>query len=90
MSSINDIQSLMFSVMCQVASVFFCKKSSGLVVADQAETSCFIEAAISFCKLQHLNPAVSIGTQVSHVTANEELKFLHNISSNDSFFFSIF
>lgn len=66
-SSINDIQSLLLSVMCNVAGIFICKKSSGLVIADETEKNCFIEAAIALCKLQHLNVTVPVKTQVSYV-----------------------
>lgn len=63
---INDIQSLLLTVMCNVAGIFLYKKSSGQVIADQTERNCFVEAAIAFCKLQHLNHMIPVKTQVSH------------------------
>lgn len=66
-SSINYIQSLLLSVMCNVAGVFICRKSSGLVIADATDKNCFVEATIALCKLQHLNVMVPVKTQVSHV-----------------------
>lgn len=67
-SCIGDIQSLLLSVMCNVASILVWKKSSGLVIADQVERCCFVNATIAFCKLQHLNPTTAIKTQVSLTT----------------------
>ncbi|PQQ13900.1 uncharacterized protein Pyn_06404 [Prunus yedoensis var. nudiflora] len=63
MSSIGDMQCLLLSVMCNVASIFLSKKSSDLVITDQIERSCFIEASIAFCKLQHLNIMITVKTQ---------------------------
>lgn len=67
MSSIGDLQCLLLSVMCNVASIFLCKKSPELVIADEIEQSCFIEASIAFCKLQHLNHMIPVKTQVSKI-----------------------
>ncbi|PON67874.1 Signal transduction response regulator [Parasponia andersonii] len=72
-SSINDIQSLLLSVMCNVAGIFLCKKSSGLLIVDQTERHCFVEAAIAFCKLQHLNLTVPVKTQVDLIVAMHDL-----------------
>lgn len=76
MSCIGDIQSLLLSVMCNVASILLCKKSSGLLVADEAERCCFVDAAIGFCKLQHLNPNCPVKTQVSHISSFSIMEFL--------------
>jgi calcineurin-binding protein cabin-1 len=68
-SRIGDLQSLLLVVMCNVASNFLCKKSSGPVVVDetdQKQQCCFVDAATAFCKLQHLNPTVPVKTQVNH------------------------
>uniref|UniRef100_A0A803QRQ8 Uncharacterized protein n=1 Tax=Cannabis sativa TaxID=3483 RepID=A0A803QRQ8_CANSA len=62
-STIKDIQSLLLSVMCNIAGIFLSKKASGLEIADQIERHCFVEAAIAFCKLQHLNLTVPVKTQ---------------------------
>jgi calcineurin-binding protein cabin-1 len=76
MSCIGGIQSLLLSVMCNVASILLCKKSSGLLIADQAERCCFVNAAIGFCKLQHLNPNLPVKTQVSHVSSLSKIKLI--------------
>uniref|UniRef100_A0A803PHX4 Uncharacterized protein n=1 Tax=Cannabis sativa TaxID=3483 RepID=A0A803PHX4_CANSA len=62
-STVKDIQSLLLSVMCNIAGIFLSKKASGLEIADQIERHCFVEAAIAFCKLQHLNLTVPVKTQ---------------------------
>ncbi|KAL5558617.1 hypothetical protein UlMin_034828 [Ulmus minor] len=72
-SSIGDIQSLLLSVMSNIAGIFLSRKSYGLEIADQTEKCCFVEAAIAFCKLQHLNPTVPIKTQVDLIVAMHDL-----------------
>ncbi|XP_062097200.1 calcineurin-binding protein 1 isoform X2 [Humulus lupulus] len=72
-STVKDIQSLLLSVMCNIAGIFLSKKSSGLVIADQTERHCFVEAAIAFCKLQHLNLTVPVKTQVDLIVATHDL-----------------
>ncbi|XP_062023853.1 calcineurin-binding protein 1 isoform X1 [Rosa rugosa] len=73
MSSIGDLQCLLLSVMCNVASIFLCKKSPELVTADEIEQSCFIEASIAFCKLQHLNHMIPVKTQVDLIVTMHDL-----------------
>ncbi|XP_004291149.1 PREDICTED: uncharacterized protein LOC101292862 [Fragaria vesca subsp. vesca] len=73
MSSIGDLQCLLLSVMCNVASIFLCKKSPELVIADEIEQSCFIEASIAFCKLQHLNHMIPVKTQVDLIVTMHDL-----------------
>ncbi|KAK9273730.1 hypothetical protein L1049_018540 [Liquidambar formosana] len=76
MSNIGDIQSLLLVVMCNIASIFLYKRSSGLPIADQTErrqSCCFVDAAIAFCKLQHLNPTVPVKTQVELIAAIHDL-----------------
>lgn len=73
MSSIGDMQCLLLSVMCNVASIFLSKKSSDLVITDQIERSCFIEASIAFCKLQHLNITITVKTQVDLIVTMHDL-----------------
>ncbi|CAK9158814.1 unnamed protein product [Ilex paraguariensis] len=66
MKTIGDIQSLLLAHMCNIASMYFSKKTSGPGSSDQNDLSqrcCFIDATIAFCKLQHLNPAVPVKTQ---------------------------
>lgn len=71
MTVISDIHSLLLELMCNVANKYLSKKSSGLGISDQndREERCyFVDAAIAFCKLQHLNPDVPIKTQVRLTT----------------------
>lgn len=67
-SIIGHIQSLILTVMCNVVGTLLCQKSSGLGTGNQTEhleSQCLVDAAIAFCKLQHLIPAIPIKTQVS-------------------------
>ncbi|KAK6140741.1 hypothetical protein DH2020_025504 [Rehmannia glutinosa] len=69
---IGDIQSLLLTLMCNIANSCFSKKSSGLGVPEsieQTEQCYFVDAAIAFCKLQHLNVNVSIKSQAELVVA---------------------
>ncbi|XP_028058913.1 calcineurin-binding protein 1 isoform X2 [Camellia sinensis] len=73
---IGDIQSLLLTLMCNIASTYFSKKSAGPAISDQIEQSqrcCFIDSAILFCKLQHLNPNVPIKTQIELIVAMHDL-----------------
>ncbi|XP_054788737.1 calcineurin-binding protein 1 isoform X2 [Prosopis cineraria] len=72
-SSICQIQSLLQSVMSYFANILVCDKAPGVVISDQAESSCFVDAAIVFCKLQHFNPNVPIKTQVDLIVAIHDL-----------------
>lgn len=68
---IDDLQSLLLAFLCNVANTCFLKKSSGLGASDidEQEMQCnFIDAAITFCKLQHLNPTIPIKTQVRPIS----------------------
>ncbi|GAV56976.1 TPR_11 domain-containing protein [Cephalotus follicularis] len=76
MSIIGEIQTLMLAVMCNVASNFLQKNSPGPLIADQSEQKhhcCFLDAAISFCKIQHLDPTVPVKTQVELIVALHDL-----------------
>lgn len=64
---IGDIQSLLVMAMCNIANLYFAKKSSGLGVSEsteQNEQCYFVDAAIAFCKLQQLNLNLPIKSQV--------------------------
>uniref|UniRef100_A0A803LBH5 Calcineurin-binding protein 1 n=1 Tax=Chenopodium quinoa TaxID=63459 RepID=A0A803LBH5_CHEQI len=66
-SSIADIQALLLALMCNIARMSFCKKPSGVSSPDHGELKrkCFfVNAAIAFCKLQHLDLTIPIKTQV--------------------------
>ena len=54
--------------------------------ADQLESSCLVDAAIAFCKLQHLDPTISVKTQV-HVTFILPIQFMVLIFSSVSTYF---
>ncbi|KAA8525215.1 hypothetical protein F0562_006921 [Nyssa sinensis] len=76
MRIIGDIQSSLLALMYNIVSVYFLKKSSGLAISDQTEQSqkcCFIDAAITFFKLQHLNPNVPFKTQIELIVAIHDL-----------------
>lgn len=67
MQVIGDIQSLLVMAMCNIANLYFAKKSSGLGVpesTEQNEQCYFVDAAIAFCKLQQLNLNLPIKSQV--------------------------
>ncbi|KAJ8637861.1 hypothetical protein MRB53_012128 [Persea americana] len=75
-SIIGDIQSLILTVMCNVVGTLLCQKSSGLGTGNQTEhleSQCLVDAAIAFCKLQRLIPAIPIKTQVELIVAIHEL-----------------
>ncbi|XVF48614.1 hypothetical protein PTKIN_Ptkin03bG0204200 [Pterospermum kingtungense] len=75
-SVFSDIQSLLLAIMYNIANNFFCKKSSMPVIVDQLEqrqSNCFIDAAIAFCKLQHLDPSITVKTQVELLVAIHDL-----------------
>ncbi|XP_052208755.1 calcineurin-binding protein 1 isoform X2 [Diospyros lotus] len=72
---IADIQSLLLGLMCNIASTYFSRKTSGLVSDqfEQIQRYSFLDAAIAFCKLQHLNPNASIKTQTELIVAMHDL-----------------
>ncbi|RDX73277.1 hypothetical protein CR513_47141, partial [Mucuna pruriens] len=72
-SSICQMQSLLLLIMSYVANILVCNKASAQVISDQAESSCFVDAAIVFCKLQHLIPTTPIKTQVDLIVATHDL-----------------
>lgn len=64
---IGEIQSLILNVMCGAVKLILSQKapnSSASKQMDQMEIWCLIDAAIAFCKLQHLDPSVPVKTQV--------------------------
>ncbi|XP_072951059.1 calcineurin-binding protein 1 isoform X2 [Typha angustifolia] len=71
-----DIQSLLLAVMCSAVKLILVKKvsSSGTSNhADQFESWFLVDAAIAFCKLQHLDPSVSVKSQVDLIVAVHDL-----------------
>ncbi|MCD7464840.1 hypothetical protein HAX54_053492, partial [Datura stramonium] len=73
---IGDIQSLLLMFMCNVANTYSCKKFSCSGISDhreQRESLYFVDAAIAFCKLQHLIPNVSIKTQTELIVAIHDM-----------------
>ncbi|KAL8161071.1 hypothetical protein V2J09_012560, partial [Rumex salicifolius] len=75
-NNIGEIQSLLCQLMCNIARLYFSKKSSGVSSMDEMEQKpqhCFVDAAIAFCKLQHLDVAVPTKTQVDLVVGIHDL-----------------
>ncbi|XP_023523986.1 uncharacterized protein LOC111788067 [Cucurbita pepo subsp. pepo] len=70
---ISDMQFLLLSVMCNVINIFLSKKSSGVAVDDQVEKCCLVDAAIAFCKLQHLDLSVPVKSHVELIVATHDL-----------------
>lgn len=67
MKIISDIQSLLIAAMCHIANICFSRKFLGVDDLDDKERRskhCFVDAAIAFFRLQHLNPNVPVKTQV--------------------------
>ncbi|KAE8687620.1 hypothetical protein F3Y22_tig00111013pilonHSYRG00255 [Hibiscus syriacus] len=75
-SIFSNIQSLLLAIMYNIAKDFLCKKASIPATVDQLEqkqSNCFINAAIAFCKLQHLDPSITVKTQVELIVAIHDL-----------------
>ncbi|XP_039139990.1 calcineurin-binding protein 1 isoform X1 [Dioscorea cayenensis subsp. rotundata] len=73
---IGEIQSLILNVMCGAVKLILSQKapnSSASKQMDQMEIWCLIDAAIAFCKLQHLDPSVPVKTQVDLIVAVHDL-----------------
>ncbi|KAE8809006.1 hypothetical protein D1007_14433 [Hordeum vulgare] len=73
---IGNIQSLLLTIMCAAVKMIVWRKlscSGTLDEADQLESSCLVDAAIAFCKLQHLDPTISVKTQVDLIVAVHDL-----------------
>lgn len=68
----SGIQSLLVALMCGILNLYLPKSCAEPQVSDgieKSQRSCFIDAAIAFCKLQHLNINIPIKTQVELVVA---------------------
>ncbi|XP_015934967.1 calcineurin-binding protein 1 isoform X2 [Arachis duranensis] len=72
-NSIIQMQSLLLLIMRYVANLLVCNKASEPVHSDEEENNYFVDAAIVFCKLQHLSPATPIKTQVDLIVATHDL-----------------
>ncbi|QCE16034.1 calcineurin-binding protein 1 isoform X2 [Vigna unguiculata] len=72
-SSICKMQSLLLLIMSYVASILVFNKASAEDLSDQAESRCFVDAVVVFCKLQHLSPTTPIKTQVDLIVATHDL-----------------
>ncbi|CAI9277317.1 unnamed protein product [Lactuca saligna] len=82
MRIIGDIQSSLLAVMCHIANICFSKKSIEVDNPDDDEKRqkcCFVDAAIAFFRLQHLNPNISIKTQIELIIAIHEMLAEHGI-----------
>ncbi|KAK9077678.1 hypothetical protein SSX86_006015 [Deinandra increscens subsp. villosa] len=82
MKIIGDIQSLLLAVMCHITSICFSKKSLGvddLEGKERKEKGLFVDAAIVFFRLQHLNPNVPVKTQIELIVAIHDMLAEHGI-----------
>ncbi|PNT74299.1 uncharacterized protein LOC100823822 isoform X2 [Brachypodium distachyon] len=73
---IGGIQSLLLTIMCAAVKMISWRKlscSGTSYQADHLESSCLVDAAIAFCKLQHLDPTISVKTQVDLLVAVHDL-----------------
>ncbi|KAM0822283.1 hypothetical protein ACQ4PT_071592 [Festuca glaucescens] len=73
---IGGIQSLLLKIMCAAVKMIVWRKLSCSGTSDQADqldSSCLVDAAIAFCKLQHLDPTISVKTQVDLIVALHDL-----------------
>lgn len=64
---LGHMQQLLLTIMCHISMMSAVRKSSGLAVSDaieQSEATCFVDAAVAFCRLQHLHTVTSIRQQV--------------------------
>lgn len=74
---VAGLQSLLLTVMSNSVRHFISKKYSDSQNADgidEEQKSCFLDAAIGFCKLQHLDSTMSTKYQVSHGLQDPSLK----------------
>jgi hypothetical protein len=67
--TIAETQSLLLTVLCSSLKNIMMKTAftNMLVDPEQIESMCLVDAASSFCKLQHLNPSVSVKAQVMSI-----------------------
>ncbi|ERN03626.1 hypothetical protein AMTR_s00042p00226140 [Amborella trichopoda] len=72
---LGDIQYFLLVIICNLCQRFTYQKSSevGTDYNAQLETKCFMESAIAFCKLQHLDPDNPAKSQVELIAAMHEL-----------------
>lgn len=73
---IGEFQSLLLTIMCHSVRkiLHFRNTNSGtLSHANHFDSWCLVDAAISFCKLQHLDTSVSIKLQVDLIVAVHDL-----------------
>lgn len=83
-SIVGDFQSLLLTIMCAAVKMILSRKHSCTGTsyqADQLESSCLVDAAIAFCKLQHLDPMISIKIQAR--SAHHFTKKLSSIDFHD-------
>ncbi|KAK2982932.1 hypothetical protein RJ640_006346, partial [Escallonia rubra] len=72
----GDIQALLLALMYNIATTHFSRTSSGFGTSDQdeqRERCCFVDSAITFFKLQHLNPNVPVKTQIELIVAIHDM-----------------
>ncbi|KAK3012592.1 hypothetical protein RJ639_009245, partial [Escallonia herrerae] len=72
----GDIQALLLALMYNIATSHFSRTSSGFGTSDQdeqRERCCFVDSAITFFKLQHLNPKVPVKNQIELIVAIHDM-----------------
>ncbi|XP_020576011.1 uncharacterized protein LOC110021739 isoform X2 [Phalaenopsis equestris] len=75
-SVIGNIQSLLLTVICSSLGKILNQKGSipgNLNTADHSECCLLVDAAIAFCKLQHLQPSIPSKAQVDLIVAVHDL-----------------
>lgn len=79
---LGQVQYLLLTIMCHVIRGLPSLKCSGLAGADpneQIESSCFVDAAVAFCKLQHLDFSIPVKKQVELLVTVHELLADHGL-----------
>ncbi|XP_078148770.1 tetratricopeptide repeat (TPR)-like superfamily protein isoform X3 [Carex rostrata] len=69
---IADTQSLLLTVVHGCVKLLLSRRSL-VNKSEQIESTCLVDAAISFCKLQHLDPSVTTKSQVDLIVTVHEL-----------------
>lgn len=79
---VAGIQSLLLTVMSNIARHFLYKRYSDSLNVDgfeEEQKSCFLDAAIGFCKLQHLDSTISTKYQVSHAYRGSQFYIVRRV-----------
>lgn len=74
--TVGEIQTLLIWVMCDAVRAISSQKVCGVGAvsqSDQLKSGSLVDAAITFCKLQHLDPTVPIKAQVELIVSVHDL-----------------